>query len=134
MATKKTTKTDDSTDLFERFRARANEKVSKSSGGKLVAVTDDPYILGEEEGFDPEISIPKPDFTTRIALTDASRNNDMIRILRLLFGNDVNRLIGTINEIAPDDGEEILGGILTDILTHFYGPGAMTAGFTGLSI
>lgn len=109
-------------DRFEQFRSRGVE-VSKRSGRKRRKfVTDDPFVLGEEHGFNPPIEVEKPVYTDRLAIEEMSRNGDAVGILRLLFKSDFRRFLVALNE-QGDDAEEIAIGVFLEIMSHFYGDG-----------
>lgn len=117
-------------DRFEKYRARA---VKVTGNDKSGLVTDEPFILGEADGFTPPISVSKPSFVIRLAIADAMKNQDVVQALRLMFGNVTNRVLLTIDkyeEQFPDiNGEDIMLGMVIDYLEHFYGKGAADESF-----
>lgn len=117
-------------DRFEKYRARA---VKVTGNDKSGLVTDEPFVLGEADGFNPPISVSKPSFVIRLAIADAMKNRDVVQALRLMFGNVTNRVLLTIDKYEdqfPDiNGEDIMLGMVIDYLEHFYGKGAADESF-----
>lgn len=121
-------------DRFNAFRDRAIAVRGKSTE---LNVSNEPFILGEAEGFDRVISIPKPSFKTRVVLEVALAENDILRILKIMFGIDVDYILNTLDAYEEETGEaaaDVLFGILYAYFEHFWGPGATKQAFTNLSI
>lgn len=119
---KKSTET--TTDRFEQFRARGIALRQKTHQRKRGFVTDEPFVLGEEYGFNPPIKIQKPVYTDRLAIEEMSRAGNANGVLRLMFKDDYRRFLAALNDTG-DDAEEIALGVFIDIQTHFYGEGIM---------
>lgn len=115
-------KTTKSTDRFEEYRARGLDLSKKSGASPKSSVTDEPFILGPEHGFDPEIRIEKPVFTDRLSLAEASQRKDVVGMLRIIFKADFARFLNALNA-QGDDADLIALGVATAVLEHFYGSG-----------
>ncbi|WBT08826.1 hypothetical protein PAB09_00210 [Corynebacterium sp. SCR221107] len=76
-------KVEKETDQFEEFLTRAQELAKKTGKKQNPTVTDDPFILGEEYGFEPQIVITKPVFTDRLTLAQAAQRQDTVTCLRV---------------------------------------------------
>lgn len=117
-------------DRFEKYRARAAKITGNDKSG---LVTDEPFILGEADGFTPPISVSKPSFVIRLAIADSMKKQDVVGALRYMFGNVTNRVLLTIDQYEeqfPDiNGEDIMLGMVVDYLEHFYGKGAADESF-----
>ena len=121
---------------FDIARTRALKGASK--GGGVSAITDDPFVLGAEEGFDPPIEVEKFTFSKRIALARAMQRADredsvdaMVEAMQILFGRDVLRVFAALDK-EGDDAELIAGGLLVSVLEHFYGDSDEVGNFFGL--
>lgn len=115
MSTKK-----NKTDKFEEFRSRAMKIAEKSGQKSKSTVTDEPFILGEEYGFEPPIEIDKPVYTDRLALMQATQRQDIVSCLKIFFKADFPRFLSVMNTTG-DDAELITLGISQAIFEHFYG-------------
>lgn len=115
---------------FEKFRARAL-KVS-GTGERNKIVTNDPFVLTEEQGFDPPLKLEKPSFAVRMGLQDALGKNDYMRALQLMFGGQINRVLLVLDRYerhTGNDSDNVLVGMLMEYMEHFYGEGAMDESF-----
>lgn len=115
---------------FDKFRQRAIE----AGMGADSIVTNDPFILGEAEGFNPPIELQRPSFSTRVAIQDALGKQDFVRAMVLIFGNDVNRVIEVLDDYEKETGESstvIFTGIVIAYTVHFFGEGSQSATFPG---
>lgn len=115
---------------FDKFRQRAIE----AGMGADSIVTNDPFVLGEAEGFNPPIELQRPSFSTRVAIQDALGKQDFVRAMVLIFGNDVNRVIEVLDDYEKETGESstvIFTGIVIAYTVHFFGEGSQNATFLG---
>lgn len=105
-----------------------------ATNGKPTVVTNEPYVLGAEYGFEPEISIPVPNLETLIVFQNAAEGNNVWEITRSIMGpSNAVRIIRALDEnFEVDEAEQVMSGILLDMLDHFFGPGAgeVRGGFT----
>lgn len=131
MATAKKT-----TSKFETARARALKVGSKVGG--YSTITDEPFVLGADEGFDPPIEVEKFTFSRRTALARAMQRAEqensadaMVESLQILFGRDVVRVFAALDK-EGDDAELIAGGLVISVLEHFYGESDEAGHFFGL--
>ncbi|WP_426727087.1 hypothetical protein ACEN2A_08415 [Corynebacterium auriscanis] len=131
MATAKKTKS-----KFESARARALKVGSKVGGHSTI--TDEPFVLGADEGFDPPIEVEKFTFSRRTALARAMQRAEqensadaMVESLQILFGRDVVRVFAALDK-EGDDAELIAGGLVISVLEHFYGESDEAGHFFGL--
>lgn len=118
---------------FEEFRERALRATKATNAPSIV--TDEPFILGADEGFDPPVEIEKPSFTLRFNLNEAMNNGDVSKVLRLVFLDDINRVFRVIDAHERETGEsgdEIITGILVAYFEHFYGVDAADQSFRTL--
>ena len=116
--------TPNTSDRFEKFRSRGLELQQKVGAKRRGFVTDEPFVLGEDMGFDPPIVINKPVYTDRLAIEEMSRAGNATGVLRLMFKDDYRRFLVQLNG-AGDDAEEIALGVFIEIQEHFYGPGIL---------
>lgn len=117
---------------FEQFRDRA----LAIGVDNAETVSDDPYILGADEGFEPEIKLPKPALRARMIAEDAIRRNDSLTVSKIIFGPYVDRILGRLEEYERETGENadvILVGLIYDYFEHFYGKGAADSVFPNAS-
>lgn len=117
---------------FEDFRDRA-----KSLSVNETAISDEPFILGKEDGFSAEYELPKPSFKARLILDDAMEKGDTIRVLRVVFGRHADAVLDDLDTYEEETGEDslfILLGIVMAYIEHFYGAGSSDKVFTKLSI
>lgn len=115
---------------FDKFRQRA---IDAGMGADPI-VTNDPFVLGEDEGFNPPIELQRPNFSTRVAIQDALSKQDFVRAMVLLFGNDVNRVIDVLDTYEQETGESsmvVFTGIVIAYTVHFFGEGSQNATFLG---
>lgn len=115
---------------FDKFRQRA---IDAGMGADSI-VTNDPFVLGEAEGFNPPIELQRPSFSTRVAIQDALGKQDFVRAMVLIFGNDVNRVIEVLDDYEKETGESstvIFTGIVIAYTVHFFGEGSQNATFPG---
>lgn len=118
---------------FEEFRERAL-KATRSPNAPSI-VTDEPFVLGPEDGFDPPVVIEKPNFTLRFNLSEAMNNGDVSKVLRLVLMNDINRVFHVIDEYEREtgvSGDEIITGIVISYFEHFYGVDAAAESFRAI--
>ncbi|QGU03099.1 hypothetical protein CKALI_11275 [Corynebacterium kalinowskii] len=129
------TKKIETTDQFEEFLGRAKKLAKKTGKKQTSSVTDEPFVLGEDYGFTPEISIEKPVFSDRLTLAQAAQRQDTITCLRVFFKDDFTRFLICMNDMG-DDAELITLGVVQALFEHFYGIGVDDAvgGFPMLSI
>lgn len=119
---KKTDAKNNQSDRFESFRERAVTIADRSNLKTTASVTDEPFIIGEDYGVEPAISISKPTFIDRIALQQSLAEENIIEVLRLLFKSDFRRVLLILND-EGDDAELIALGIVSKVMEHFYGIG-----------
>lgn len=123
------------TSRYAEFRERALS-VTKS-GSRRSVVSNEPFVLGEEYGFDPAITLPKPSLKVRMLIQDAMTEGRLLDVLRYVFGSDVNRFLDTIDEYEVETGEDaelVMSGVVFAYIEHFFGKGSLTKAFTNLSI
>lgn len=116
---------------FEKYRERAI-KTGGDTAPKIV--TDAPFRLDSEQGFNPPLEVSKPSFAVRMSLNDAIQKGDQARAVSLIFGQQTTRVLLTIDTYERKTGEygigdKILSGMLMDYLEHFYGKGAFDQAF-----
>ena len=117
---------------FEQFRNRALTLGLDNA----ETVSDKPYVLGADEGFDPEIELPKPELRARMIAEDAIRRNDSLTVSKIIFGPYVDRILGRLEEYERETGESadiVLIGLIYDYFEHFYGKGAADSVFPNAS-
>lgn len=133
MATaRKTTAKKNGPSRFEQFRNRA----LTLGVDNAETVSDKPYVLGADEGFDPEIELPKPELRARMIAEDAIRRNDSLTVSKIIFGPYVDRILGRLEEYERETGESadiVLIGLIYDYFEHFYGKGAADSVFPNAS-
>lgn len=133
MATaRKTTTKKNGPSRFEQFRNRA----LTLGVDNAETVSDKPYVLGADEGFDPEIELPKPELRARMIAEDAIRRNDSLTVSKIIFGPYVDRILGRLEEYERETGESadvVLIGLIYDYFEHFYGKGAADSVFPNAS-
>lgn len=118
-------------ELFEEFRDRAI-----ALGGSGVKVTNTPFVLGEEHGFDPSVELPKPGYKARTLIVDALQRRDILSALRIVLGREVDRVLDAVDaheEKTGTSGDLIVTGILIAYMEHFYGKGVISQAFRNLS-
>jgi len=131
--TSTTSKTKDAApSKFEQFRDRA------MSVGVTVQdmVTNDPYVLGEEEGFDPPIELPRPALRARMIAEDALRKGDALTVSQIVFGPHADRILARLEQYERETGDNanaVLMGLFYDYFSHFYGEGAASESFPNVS-
>lgn len=105
---------------FEDFRSRA----SKLGVKKKQDANIDPYVLGEDRGFDPPIEITFPkDLPSQIAFDQAARADDVFGMLGILAGKrNLMRIATAFDQF--DDGMALMAGLVYAVLDKFRGPGA----------
>lgn len=119
---------------FGEYRERA---INLRGSEITTTVTNEPFVLGTDLGFSTEITLTKPSFKTRLAIESAFENGQTIRLLQLMFGNDVDAILDDLDEYEEQTGEssnDVLFGIILSYLEHFYGAGSASEVFTKLSI
>lgn len=121
---------------FDTARARALKAGNKGVG--YATITDEPFVLGIDEGFDPPIEVEKFTFSKRTALARAMQRAEqdnsvdaMVESLQILFGRDVIRVFAALDK-EGDDAELIAGGLVISVLEHFYGESDEAGNFFGL--
>lgn len=132
MATKSTKKTENN--RFEQFRTRA----LTVGVGELATrtVSTQPFTLGNDEGFDPAIELPKPALRARLIAEDSLRSGDVLTVSKIIFGPYVDRIMEQLEYYERETGESaeiVLVGIIHAYFTHFYGEGAADAVFPSVS-
>mgnify|MGYP006887428393 CR=1 FL=1 len=124
MATARKTENKKSTnERFEKFRDRALAIGAQGVG----TVSNDAYVLGEDEGFSPAIELPKPALRARMLAEDAIQRGDSLTVSKIIFGPYVDRVLGRLEEYERETGENadtVLFGLIYDYFEHFYGKGA----------
>lgn len=122
MATqRKKTDTQEAISKFEEYRERAL-KVAKSADLKAGSgtVTNEPFVLGEEYGFKPEIKVEKPSFLGRVSVQRALESGDVIEMIRVIFGDNAVRVLVALDG-EGDDAELVALGLVAAFFEHFYG-------------
>ena len=125
-------KTANKADRFEQFRDRALAIGVNDN----PTVSDTPYKLGKNEGFDPEIELPKPALRARMLAEDAIRRGDTLTVSKIIFGPYVDRILGRLEDYETETGQSadvVLLGLIYDYFEHFYGKGAADSVFPNAS-
>lgn len=119
---------------FAQLRQRAIDAGINNS--PRVKFTKEPYVLGEEYGFDPEITVPAPKLEDIMLIERAMQQGDLWNVASAVLGEmNAVRILRTIDkEFDPAEASQVLSGLLIDAVEHFYGPGAFetVSGFTSL--
>lgn len=115
---------------FENLRRKAIE----SGLATESKVNDDPYILGEDFGFDPEIKIDAPSLESMLVLQKAITAGDVLDQATTLFGAvATTRIVRRLDQdFDAPTASQILTGIILDVTEHFWGRDAaeVEEGFT----
>lgn len=113
-------------DAFEELRAIAPDY-------GIGAPVTTPYVLGAEFGFDPPIEARYPaTLVEKVTLDRATRSNDVINALSILFGDA--GLLRVVEKFGTQpDGERLLLALYIRITNHFMGKGAYEVGGTPAS-
>lgn len=117
---------------FEQFRDRAMTVGVPAQ--KMV--TDEPYVLGEDEGFNPPIELPRPALRARMISEDALRKGDTLTVSQIVFGPYADRILSRLEDYESETGESasiVLVGLFYDYFEHFYGEGAASESFPNVS-
>lgn len=107
---------------FEKYRATALKLAGKSGQNTKTVVTDEPWVLGEELGFNPPVVVEKPSFLDRVQFQRVFSSQDVVEILRFIFKEDTARVLVALDG-EGDDAELIALGLVADFFEHFYGVG-----------
>lgn len=121
-------------DKFEQFRERALATPGMA-GVTNPVITREPFVLGEEQGFNPPIELEAPTFADRLVFTDATDRGDTMAVLRVVFKQNLGRVIDAITRWETETGETgelVLMGIAVSYIEHFYGKGAADTNFTSV--
>lgn len=108
-------------DAFEALRNRARGSALNVA---TPVASQEPFVLGPEDGFDPPLIIEWPaSLPQRVALEVTSRHGQVVGFMQnLLPDRDFIRVIAMF---APfPDADRLLVGLYLQILEHFFGPGA----------
>lgn len=119
---------------FDKFRERA---ISSPKGKQGGLVTNEPFILGPEDGFDRTIEIERPNFTERLNIGIYVQEGDIVGMLQSVFGENTNYILYQLNRYEAATGEladDIFMGIVMAYLEHFYGMDAASQVFKKLSV
>lgn len=130
--TAKTTETPEAS-TFDKFRDRA---IALRGEASEVRVTNEPFILGKDDGFDVEIVLDKPKFTTRVAIEAALKDHDEVRIIQIMFGKYIDHVLRALEKYEEETGNaaiDVLAGLMAAYFEHFYGPNGVPEAFTAAS-
>lgn len=119
---------------FDKFRDRAIKSPKSKTGG---LVTNDPFVLGPEDGFDRTIKIERPNFAERLNIGIYVQEGDIVGLLQSIFAEHTNYIIYQLNLYEAKTGnvaDEIFLGIVMAYLEHFYGKDAASSVFKKLSV
>ncbi len=106
-------------EAYGEFRERA-----RKSGLRLRQNDEGPYVI---PGFDPPIAARFPrKLVDREEFDEASRNRNLLGMLRVLLAADDYRRVLTAFD-AFDDGDDLLIGLVMKIIDHANGEGASEA-------
>jgi hypothetical protein len=108
---------------FDRFRDRARRNRSSTRAAEKAAAIPD-YVLGEEDGFDPEIRVSFPlSLEQQEGYYYAVRQRDTFAQARVLLGdNNYDRVVRTFDQF--DDATQLFLGFVSDLNDHVNGKGA----------
>lgn len=103
---------------FGRFRARASNLTVAASPVDEI----EPFVLGEDDGFDPPIAVQFPkDLEHQYLLDRALRAQDHFGVLEILMGGELRRVLRVFS--AHEDGAQLLVGLVYTIMDHYLGRG-----------
>ncbi|WP_418345273.1 hypothetical protein [Rhodococcus pyridinivorans] len=105
-------------DQFSRFRARAQKLTFAFDGAETI----EPFVMGEDDGFDPPVVVKFPeDLEKQYLLERCLRGNDHFGALEILMGGDLLRVIRAFSK--QEDGHRLLVGLVYTIMDHYLGRG-----------
>lgn len=117
---------------FDALRKKAVERGIAAS--KPTIVTDEPYVLGADYGFETELRVEKPSLESLIVFQEAVNSGNALRISQTLLGVENTTLaVRTLDsKFETNDAEEIFVAIILDVIEHFFGAdaGEVAGGFS----
>ena len=110
--------------------AQLRQKAINSGLATESKVSDEPYILGEDFGFDPEVRIEAPNLEKLLILQRAINGGDVLEQSTTLFGGpNTERIVRALDQqFDTAAASQILTGIILDVIEHFWGQGAAELG------
>lgn len=116
--------------------AQLRQKAIDRGVADKIKINNKPFVLGEDYGFDPEITIPAPSLESTLVANRAMTAGDLIDQANAVFGEyNAARIIRYLDEGFDNDvagASQALFGLILTVFEYFWGSDAMEVdgGFT----
>lgn len=123
MAPRKTTEQKALEDAQAKRQAAFNAKLEKFYKAQNIAQDNRPteFVIGEEWGISPEVTIQRPSLIDIETMDRAERNLDIFTSARVLFGEHYDTIINALNE--SEHGDILLGMLVKETQNAIFGTG-----------